>query len=230
MSSGKSGRAVAPGDFAAEHGADGAVNIANGHAERDGRAAFEGFLAHLDQFAVERVFQAVILSLRVAPADVARHGRIVKDGGKIDALGLPVGDVGALLQAVDAADHLVHGAEAKLGHDLSQVLGDEEEEVDDVLRLPGKLLAQLGILGGDAHRAGVQVALAHHDAAHGHERRGREAELFGAQQRGDGHVAAGLQLAVHLQAHAAAQVVEYQHLLRFGQAQSPRGCRRGESS
>ena len=32
---------------------------------------------------------------------------------------------------------------------------------------------------------------------------------------GDGHVAAGLQLAVHLQADAAAQVVHHQHLLRF---------------
>ena len=145
----------------------------------------------------------------------------MEDGGKIDALGLPVSDVGALLQAVDAADHLVHGAEAKLGHDLSQILGHEEEEVDDVLGLPGKFLAQFGILRGDAHRAGVQVALAHHDAAHGNERRGGEAELFGAQQRGDGHVAAGLQLAVHLQAHAAAQVVEHQHLLRFGEAQFP---------
>ena len=84
-----------------------------------------------------------------------------------------------------------------------------------------ELLAQRGILGGDADRAGVEVALAHHDAAHGDQRRGGEAELLGAQQRGDGHVAAGLQLAVGLHADAAAQVVHHQHLLGFGEAQFP---------
>jgi hypothetical protein len=70
-------------------------------------------------------------------------------------------------------------------------------------------------------RAGIQVALAHHDAAHGDQRHGGKAELFGAQQRGDHHVAAGLQLAVGLHADAAAQIVEQQHLLRFGEAEFP---------
>jgi hypothetical protein len=67
-----------------------------------------------------------------------------------------------------------------------------------VLRLAGELRAQLRILRGDADRAGVQVADAHHDAAQRDERRGGEAELLGAEQRGDGHVAAGLELAVGL--------------------------------
>ena len=63
---------------------------------------------------------------------------------------------------------------------------------------------------------------------------GGEAELLGAEQRGDDHVAAGLQLAVGLDADAAAQVVHHQHLLRLGQAELPghagvldRGERRG---
>ena len=90
--------------------------------------------------------------------------------------------------------------------------------------LPVELRAQRRILRGDAHRAGVQVALAHHDAAHGDQRRGGEAELLGAQQRGDGDVAAGLQLAVGLHADAAAQIVHHQHLLRFGEAQLPRNA------
>ena len=42
------------------------------------------------------------------------------------------------------------------------------------------------------------------------------------EQRGDGDVAAGLQLAVGLHADAAAQIVHHQHLLRFGEAQFPR--------
>ena len=89
---------------------------------------------------------------------------------------------------------------------------------------PVKLLAQLRILRRDAHRTSVQVALAHHDAAHGDQRRGGEAELLRAQQRGDDHVAAGLQLAVGLHADAAAQIVHHQHLLRFGEPQFPRNA------
>ena len=39
---------------------------------------------------------------------------------------------------VDAANHFVDGAEAELGHVLAHLLGDEEEEVDDVLGLAGE--------------------------------------------------------------------------------------------
>jgi hypothetical protein len=70
------------------------------------------------------------------------------------------------LEPVDAADHLVDAAEAELRHDLAQVLGDEAHEVHDVLRLAGEFLAQLRILRRHADRAGVEVAHAHHDAAH----------------------------------------------------------------
>ena len=52
-----------------------------------------------------------------------------------------------------------------------------------------ELLAQLRVLRGDAHRAGVEVALAQHHAALGDQRRGGHAELLGAEQRGDDHVA-----------------------------------------
>ena len=58
------------------------------------------------------------------------------------------------------------------------------------------------------------------------ERRGREAELLGAEQRGDDDVAAGLQLAVDLDDDAAAQVVEHQRLVRLGEAELPRDARR----
>ena len=69
------------------------------------------------------------------------------------------------------------------------------------------------------------MALAHHDAAHRDQRRGGKTEFFGAQQSGDDHIAAGLQFAVGLHADAAAQIVQHQHLLRFGQAQAPTECR-----
>ena len=108
------------------------------------------------------------------------------------------------------------------GEELAHLLGDELEEVDDELGLAGELLAQLGVLRGDADRAGVEVADAHHDAARHDERRGGEAELLGAEQRGDDDVAAGLQLAVGLHDDAVAQAVEQQRLLRLGQAELPR--------
>jgi hypothetical protein len=98
-----------------------------------------------------------------------------------------------------------NGAEAHGGHHLAHFFGDEEEVVDDVLGRALEALAQNRVLRGDAHRAGVQVALAHHDAASGDQRRGREAELVGAEQRADDHVAAGAQAAVDLQRDARAQ-------------------------
>ena len=55
-----------------------------------------------------------------------------------------------------------------------------------------------------------------------HERRGGEAELLGAEQRGDHDVAAGLQLAVDLHDDAVAQAVAHERLLGLGEAELPR--------
>ena len=123
-------------------------------------------------------------------------------------------------------------AEAQLRHDArAPASATKKKKLMTCSGWPGELLAQLRILRRDAHRTGVQMALAHHDAAHRDQRRGREAEFLGAQQRGDRHIAAGLQLAVGLHADAAAQIVHHQDLLRFGQAEFPRDARmldRGE--
>ena len=63
---------------------------------------------------------------------------------------------------------------------------------------------------------------AHHHAAHDHERGCGKAELFGTEQRGNQHIAPGLQLTIDLQHDAVAQTIEHQHLLGLGQAQFPR--------
>ena len=65
------------------------------------------------------------------------------------------------------------------------------------------------------------MALAHHDAAGGDQRRGREAELVGAEQRADDDVAPGPQAAIDLHRDAAAQPVAHQRLLRLGEADLP---------
>ena len=64
------------------------------------------------------------------------------------------------VETVHPSDHLVNGAESHLRHDLPQFIGHEEEEIDNVLRLAREPLAKLRVLGSDAHRAGVEVALA----------------------------------------------------------------------
>ena len=69
------------------------------------------------------------------------------------------------------------------------------------------------------------MALAHHDAAHGHERGRADAILFGPEHRGDDDVAPGAQAAVRAQRHLVTQVVQRQHLVRFGKADLPRQAR-----
>ena len=103
---------------------------------------------------------------------------------------------------------------------LAHFLGDEEQVVDDVLGLAGEALAQHRVLRRDADRAGVEVALAHHDAAGRDQRRGGHAELVGAEQGADDDVAAGADAAVDLHRDAAAQA---------GWRPASGGSRRGRS-
>ena len=86
---------------------------------------------------------------------------------------------------------------------------------------PANRRAQLRVLGGDPHRARVEVADPHHHAAQRDERRGREPELLGAEQRADHDVAAGLELPVDLHRDARPQVVHQQHLVGLGQPELP---------
>ena len=65
---------------------------------------------------------------------------------------------------------------------------------------------------------------AHHHAAGHDERRGRESELLGAEQRRDHDVATGLQLAVGLDDDAVAQPVQDERLLGLGEAEFPRAA------
>ena len=145
----------------------------------------------------------------------------MEDAREVETPRFPVGDAGTGIEQVGRADQIIEAADAELRHQGTGLFGHKEEVVDDVLGLAGELFAQHRILRGHAHRAGVEVAFAHHDAAFDHQRRGGEAEFIGTQNGADHHVATGLHLAVGLQAHAPAQSVEHQRLLRLGQAQLP---------
>src|SRR5690348_17488549 len=89
----------------------------------------------------------------------------MKDPREVEPLRLPVLDTDAHIEQVDASDQVVETVDAKLRHQLARFLGHEEEIIHHVLGLAGEAAAQHGILGGDAGGAGVQVTLAHHDAA-----------------------------------------------------------------
>ena len=106
------------------------------------------------------------------------------------------------------ADGLLKSPEAELGENLAHFLSDEHEEVDHMLRLATETSAQLRILGGNALRAGVLLAGAHHDAAFHDQGCGSEAEFLGTKQGGDDHVTTGLELAVALDDDAGAQAVQ----------------------
>ena len=174
-----------------------------------------------DQLAVEDFLDLVILRLALVDGGALLRRRLGEQLGEVEALGLPVLDQLAAIEHLHLPDHLIEGAEAELGHQLADFLGDEEEIVDDVLGLALESLAQHRVLRRDADRAGVEVALAHHDAAGGNQRRGGKAELIGAEQGAHHHVAAGADAAVDLHGNATAQAVDDQRLMGLGEADFP---------
>jgi hypothetical protein len=136
--------------------------------------------------------------------------------------GLPVVDGLARFELVDAADHLVERAEAELRHDLAQFLAMKRMKLTTCSGLPVNFLRSSGSCvatpTGQVFRWQTRIMM----QPSTDQRRGGEAELLGAEQRGDRHVAAGLELAVGLDDDAAAQVVEHQRLVRLGEAELPR--------
>src|SRR5215210_3188502 len=173
--------AVAPGDLPGEHPADRALRVRNGPLEVDLFSVFEGWSAPFDQLVVQRLLEAVILGPGVPYRPSCGRLDPVEQRREVHAARLPVFDGVTHLEPVGAPDHLPEAPEAHAGHVFAHLFGDEEEVVDNVLRSAGKALPQLGVLGRYAHRAGVQVADAHHDAAGGNERRGRESEVLGPE-------------------------------------------------
>src|ERR1700675_394049 len=157
----------------------------------------------------------MVLRLHTPACHARWYGRVIENGGQVQPPSPPVIHDLLHVEHCYAPDHLVHAAEAEVGHVLPHLLRQEEEEVDDVFRLSLKLLAQHGILRGNAHRASVEMALAHHDAAHRNQRGGGKTEFFCAEQCGDHYIAPSLQLPVRLHTDSTAQIVQQEHLLRL---------------
>ncbi len=213
-------------DLATEHRAHNTVAVADGQHGPHLFLALQRWLAQPDQvLLVDRQVQSVILRHLAVGPHRCSHLRLVEDVGEIQSPGFPMIHRLFDLQAVDVSHHLVQRAETQLRHQFADFLGNKPHEVDHVIRLAGEILAQLRILRRHAHRAGVEMADAHHDAAQNHQRRRGETKFLRPQQRGDHHIAPRLQLAVGLHNDAASQVVEQERLMRFRQPQFPGNAR-----
>ena len=161
-------------------------------------AALQRWAGGRDQVPVQRVVEHTGRRLGAAPRRARLHLGHRQDVGEVDPARLPVLDRRLGLEQVGAPDQLLHRPHAQAGHQPPGVLGHQHQVVDDVLGSAGEPAAQLRVLRGDPHRAGVEVADPHHDAAGGDQRGGGEAELVGAEHGADHHVATGAHLAVDL--------------------------------
>jgi len=54
-------------------------------------------------------------------------------------------------------NHVVNGAETKLSHDGTELVGDVVEKVDDMLGCTSELLPKFRILRGDTDRASIET-------------------------------------------------------------------------
>ena len=140
--------------------------------------------------------------LRDSAVDVNSLVRLFRRGeqrGEVETVGFPVLDGGVGSKALNMADHVVDGAESQARHVLPGFFGYHEEVVHNMLGQAREFLAQLGVLGGDADRAGVQVAFPHHDTPERNQGGRGEAELLRSKKSGDRYISACLELPVCLE-------------------------------
>mmetsp|Transcript_139258 Transcript_139258/g.353067 ORF Transcript_139258/g.353067 Transcript_139258/m.353067 type:complete len:299 (-) Transcript_139258:3120-4016(-) len=125
-------------------------------------------------------------------------------------------------QSLGASDRIVQGPETELRHQHAHLLGHEHQVVHHVLRHTFEFLAEDWVLGCNADWASIQVALAHHDATQGDERRRGHRNLLCPKQSGHDDIAPGSDLAVSLHSHSVPQPVQHERLVGLSDADLPR--------
>src|SRR4029434_7828047 len=198
---GQPGMPILARDYRRQHRSNRTVDVADRSDEADTLTAFDCRPTLLNQLMVKRTRDSVILLLDDATSDVRRHVRLVEDPAEVQTARFPMFYAHLRFEQVGTSDQVLESPNAELRHQLADLLGNEEEVVNDVLVLAREFGSQHRILRGNADGTGVQVALAHHDAALDDQRRGREAEFVGAQQSTDHDIAAGLHLSVRSEGH-----------------------------
>ena len=203
-----------------DHGACRTVNISDLSLHFGPDALLERELQFGEELRVKRLLEVMVLS-RVVAAFHRIRLRLIEDAGKINPVRLPAVDVRFLFEEVREANQVLKLPDPEARHNLADFLSDEEEVVHDMTGVPVETLTEFRILSRDADRARVQVALTHHEAAFNDERSRRETELIGTEHRADHHVAARLDLAVHLDRHAVTEVVKHEGLLGLRETELP---------
>jgi hypothetical protein len=135
-----------------------------------------------DQLIVEGLAKTMVLLFALEHRCPRPVLRALEDTAVVEPRRFPMTDALLHVEQIAAADQVVEAANAHLRHQFANLFGDEEEVVDHVLGLAREPAAKHRILSRDPHRAGVEMALAHHDAALDNQRRRRETELVGAEQ------------------------------------------------
>ena len=64
--------------------------------------------------------------------------RLIKNVGEIETVCFPVIDSELRLKPIDSPNHLIHGSEAQLRHDLAHLHRNKTHKIDDVFGLAGK--------------------------------------------------------------------------------------------
>src|SRR5690606_24444499 len=194
-------------DFGGKAGADGAVRVADIIGELHPLAALEERPRIIEDLRVEAVGHRVAEMRALRATFLVGCVDLGEDRIEVEIVKM-LGAAADLAKELGAANHLVEAAAAELGEDFAYLFGDEGHEVDDLLGRPCEPGAEFLILRADAHRAGVRVALAHHDAPHRDEAQCPDAIFLGAKDRRDHDVAPGLEAAVGAQPDPVAQAIE----------------------
>ena len=100
---------------------------------------------------------------------------------------------------VGAADDILETPYTNLCKILPYVLGEEGEEVDNIVRAAAEMAAQPFILGSYSHRAGIGAAFAHHYATEDNQGQGAERELVSSEHCHKHNIPGGFELAVNLE-------------------------------
>ena len=214
--------AVGAGDFAGQARADAAVAVADVVGEVAARCVGDGIAHVIEHAGGEGAGVArLVACFGAILGGVAAQSAGSEDGTQVEpslSLVLAVGQ----LEQVGPSNQVLQSANAQPRQPLPNVFGHELEEIRRHIRQAGEMiLAQPRILRRHARRTIVQVANTQILAAQRHHRRRAKAKTLRTQYRTLDDIEARFQAAIHLHAHAMAQVVAAQGFLDFRQAQFP---------
>mmetsp|Transcript_6971 Transcript_6971/g.13276 ORF Transcript_6971/g.13276 Transcript_6971/m.13276 type:complete len:305 (+) Transcript_6971:2716-3630(+) len=211
-----------------EHRADRSVGVLDLEELTPRLKVAQGWLTRADEIAVENSLESMVLLL--AADGAGGRVKMVRWHEKRTEVEPFVEREFRLLQQINASDEIIDLSDSQTSHNLSCFLGNHEEVVDNVFRLSSEHLAKVRILSGNSHWASVEVAFAHHDAAHCDERSGCEAVLLSSKHRGLDNIKPSLKLSIGLYDNTVTKAVEDQGLVGLGETKLPWETSRLDSS